>query len=475
MSHQPFSHQSISHQPVSHVSIRQSPTSHTPISQLTNSHQTCSHSFIFNQTVASSATRNSRALCRLVAGLMVAIFMLLAVTGTAYASDLNGETNSYEVANSLYTQGVYKGANISNIDSIQSYVNGVALIHESLTPYVLDIGATRHGNTLDFNFAPTSFDTEARKAEINAEVLKLASTIDTNLTADEKLVALHKLLMANKSYAESEDMSSWSAYGVLINNVGVCMGFTNAAQLLAESQGIPVVKSLGTFGTEQHSWVEVYVAGDWHIYDPTYYIANSLMGDKLSDITITSDEAIKQGYKWDDTLLSNIKDLKYRDIEDKRARLLQSSNIILGTNTGLNLDKTLTRNELATILARLHSGQTNQQLEFITYTAPFTDTTDWAQGYIQYCYDNKLLLGVGSNQFAGDRVVTLPELSLAFLRLAKSDSTLNTAVQTIIQQGLLSPSRDSSIVGITSHRSDMVDIVYKLIENNIITINSVTV
>lgn len=84
------------------------------------------------------------------------------------------------------------------------------------------------------------------------------------------------------------------------------------------------------------------------------------------------------------------------------AAYLKEQGIMVGDQAGnMNLDKGLTRVELATILTRLNGNPEHIQAEQAFYSGQckFPDVPDWAQLYVGYCYFNSLMVGYDISGF----------------------------------------------------------------------------
>jgi hypothetical protein len=63
---------------------------------------------------------------------------------------------------------------------------------------------------------------------------------------------------------------SFTAYGILINKVGVCAGYAAAIQLLADEAGLEAIVVTGYLeGILPHAWNRVNIDGHWHTVDVT--------------------------------------------------------------------------------------------------------------------------------------------------------------------------------------------------------------
>ncbi len=101
----------------------------------------------------------------------------------------------------------------------------------------------------------------------------------------------------------------------------------------------------------------------------------------------------------------------YTDAEQEYINKVTAVNIMKGSNLGLELDRTLTRAEAATILIRLRgvSGLTGDLPKAETKFAD-VPATHWASGNINRAVEMGLVQGIGDNLFAPERLVTVAEL-----------------------------------------------------------------
>lgn len=101
------------------------------------------------------------------------------------------------------------------------------------------------------------------------------------------------------------------------------------------------------------------------------------------------------------------------------AAYLKEQGIMVGDQAGnMNLDKGLTRVELATILTRLNGNPEHIQAEQAFYSGQckFPDVPDWAQLYVGYCYFNSLMVGYDTGVFGAYDGVTPAAASTVVLR-----------------------------------------------------------
>ena len=139
---------------------------------------------------------------------------------------------------------------------------------------------------LFIEYGQTREEQQRQQAAIMAEVRRIVDEIITDDMTDlEKQLAINNYLVENATYdfaaleyAEQYDFlhvdsrfyPSFTAYGVLINGVGVCSSYAYAFRLLADEAGLRNVVVTGhMFGTLPHAWNRVYIDGEWLTLDVT--------------------------------------------------------------------------------------------------------------------------------------------------------------------------------------------------------------
>ena len=131
----------------------------------------------------------------------------------------------------------------------------------------------------------------ARKIHMQQTALRtivpgiISEIITPEMTDLEKSFAINAYLIENAQYdwAALEDAErnnfaevdakfndSFTAYGILINGVGVCSGYADAFKLLAEETGLEAIIVTGYLeGFLPHAWNRVNIDGQWHTVDVT--------------------------------------------------------------------------------------------------------------------------------------------------------------------------------------------------------------
>ena len=82
--------------------------------------------------------------------------------------------------------------------------------------------------------------------------------------------ALDNAEQNNFMFVDPEFYDSFTAYGILINGVGVCSGYADAFTLIADQAGLESVIVTGYLqGSLPHAWNRVYIDGEWLTLDVT--------------------------------------------------------------------------------------------------------------------------------------------------------------------------------------------------------------
>ena len=108
----------------------------------------------------------------------------------------------------------------------------------------------------------------------------------------------------------------------------------------------------------------------------------------------------------------------YQDVDDSNKNqeaieVLQAVGIMTGDQNGnFNPDGSITRNEMAVIMAHL----LNLDYDYYRGTNPFTDVPDWAAPYVAACAAEGVVAGIGNGQFGGDQKVTAAQASLMIMK-----------------------------------------------------------
>ena len=108
----------------------------------------------------------------------------------------------------------------------------------------------------------------------------------------------------------------------------------------------------------------------------------------------------------------------YKDVDasndnQEAIEVLQAVGIMTGDQNGkFNPDGSITRNEMAVIMAHL----LNLDYDYYRGTNPFTDVPEWAAPYVAACAAEGVVAGIGNGQFGGNQKVTAAQASLMVMK-----------------------------------------------------------
>jgi len=178
-------------------------------------------------------------------------------------------------------------------------------------------------NTFLYDYESNSLEvtyvqSEQEQQEMQQECLKKAAEIADEIITDgmsdyEKEVAINQYLCDNAEYNDqimdyiNEDgtiseeaveqfADSFTPYGVLVENFGVCESYAEAFQLVAREAGLEAVIVTGVMDGVGHEWNRVLLDGQWYTLDVTNndseYVNNALcnLSDDVAAEVLKQDE-----------------------------------------------------------------------------------------------------------------------------------------------------------------------------------------
>lgn len=115
---------------------------------------------------------------------------------------------------------------------------------------------------------------KAKKAIFEAEVNRILSTIPANAPDVWKERLIYDRILIDSYYNLSAKWDgiaedNWTAYGIMVNKMGVCESYSEAFQTLCLYAGINCTGVVGTAGGG-HKWNCVKLDGQWYMCDITF-------------------------------------------------------------------------------------------------------------------------------------------------------------------------------------------------------------
>lgn len=176
-------------------------------------------------------------------------------------------------------------------------------------------------NSLEILYIMSAEDTEAMQKASLAKAAEIADEIIKPEMSDyEKEEAINEYLCKNASYNEEimeyinedgtiseeavdEFSASFTPYGVLVDNYGVCESYAEAFLLIAREAGLEAVIVTGRLDNVNHEWNRVKMDGSWYSLDVTNndneYMPNcyfNLPDEIASGILVQDDTAFIDSY-----------------------------------------------------------------------------------------------------------------------------------------------------------------------------------
>ena len=170
--------------------------------------------------------------------------------------------------------------------SISSDANALSLLNNYVHPFnsFESIVFNFDNNVIEIEIKHTYSKKEIKK--INDKVDEIINTVITdNMAVKEQIKAIHDYIINNTEYdtLKSENIKdttykSNTAYGVLLENHGICSGYSDAMKIFLDKLNIINYK----VSNDQHIWNVVYLNETWYHLDLTW-------DDPISEINITRD------------------------------------------------------------------------------------------------------------------------------------------------------------------------------------------
>lgn len=178
---------------------------------------------------------------------------------------------------------------------------------------IKEVGMDTDNSILYIKYDDDAQTMEAKRMELEEKITQITDEIITDGMSDlEKELAINQYLCDHAEYdngalenAAENDFTyvdetfndSFTAYGVLINNVGVCASYSAAFKLLADAAELDSIVVTGYLdGNLPHAWNKVRLDGQWNIVDSTNndneVIQNALfnLSDSAAYATLVEDD-----------------------------------------------------------------------------------------------------------------------------------------------------------------------------------------
>lgn len=218
---------------------------------------------------------------------------------------INSGTNYTE----KYCDIKYKNC-IADLERIASNEDLLSSFNNFAHPY-------NNFETMKFSHNDKTFSLEINHTYTTEDINKLNDIVDkvinekitNNMTTREKIKVIHNYIIDNTDYdtLKSDNINdstyrSNTAYGVLVENKGICSGYSDAMAIFLNRLNVINYK----ISNEEHIWNFVYIDGNWYHLDLTwddpistnnitrdsYFLITTNDLEYLNDKTHTFDKAI---------------------------------------------------------------------------------------------------------------------------------------------------------------------------------------
>lgn len=172
-----------------------------------------------------------------------------------------------------------------------------------------DLGYNYDTNIITVKYAQSKEDTLNMQQESIKKAKEIVGQIITDQMSDyEKEAAINKYLCDNATYnfdvigddgdvdqsLVDQNANSFTPYGVLVENLGVCESYAEAFHLVASEAGLPSIMVVGTLSGGGHEWNRVLLDGKWYTLDVTNN-DNEIVPNSLFNLSDTAaGEILKQ-------------------------------------------------------------------------------------------------------------------------------------------------------------------------------------
>lgn len=189
--------------------------------------------------------------------------------------------------------------------------------------------------SIDFKYDDTRDNIIKKNNMVNAKVSKIVSSITNSGMKDyQKELALHDYVVNHAKYdtradtnLESMPQDSYTAYGILINGVGVCQGYADAMYRLLKEAGIENKMVVGSAnngtGWVGHAWNIVKIQGQYYQLDATWDDPVTSDGSNvlLHDYFNITDSELSIDHQWENLQYPKCNSTKYNYQEVKKSEI----------------------------------------------------------------------------------------------------------------------------------------------------------
>ena len=219
-----------------------------------------------------------------ITGLTLGLLVVLSLSITASAATESEKAKAVDaVAKAIANTNT--SANVSSYNIKNAEVGEIieAAINQELLTYDSYLGvrtaysyvpSTGKVNNIRLTYSSSRSQMLSRRNASTKKINEIKAMTDKAMTDSEKALIVHDYIASHTDYdyknyvSSSLGQSSFSAYGVLINNTGVCQGYARAFQIIMGQLGVETVRV--SSASMNHEWNLIKADGAWYHVDITW-------------------------------------------------------------------------------------------------------------------------------------------------------------------------------------------------------------
>ncbi len=247
---------------------------------------------------------------------------LLTVGFPTSAKEISPREETYQnLLNSItsFTSTAFFPAESVSYKDVDSIINEVLDDHPEIF-YFQHAGTKIYSDgkiELKYKYPTTKIKEMVQKQEAKINNI-LKQIIKPGYTEFDKVKAVHDYIILNTAYdwenfkQNKVPEASYTPYGLFINGVAVCEGYSKTMQLLLEMVGIETHYITGKANSGDHAWNLVKIDGEYYYIDATW---NDPVPNRAGEISyqyfLVPTSVLKKDHVWDEKQFPEAKSSKY--------------------------------------------------------------------------------------------------------------------------------------------------------------------
>jgi len=247
---------------------------------------------------------------------------LLTASLPTFAKEITPREEAYNnLLNSItsFSSTAYFPAESISYKDIDSIINEVLDDHPEIF-YFQHAGTKIYSDgkiELKYKYPTNQMKEMVQKQETKINSI-LKETIKPGYSDFEKVKAIHDYIVLNTAYdwenfkQNKVPEASYTPYGLFVNGVAVCEGYSKTMKLLLEKVGIETHYVTGKANDGNHAWNLVKIDGEYFYIDATW---NDPVPNKAGEVSykyfLVPTSILKKDHVWDEKQFPEAKSSKY--------------------------------------------------------------------------------------------------------------------------------------------------------------------